>query len=220
MLQWVNALTFHIWRPEVKPWFYWSPWQSLINISRVRNWPWCLSIAPATRKTILQRQIWPHWVFIHFELNYERVSDTIAVWLGSTFPRAGRAVGACPVIWSTEEVLFLNIHPILPLLSFMPFPRALHRHQKAELSPSAPCEELQPSWGLLSASSALGWVNQGTSATPYIPCPLDLSLYLSLSFGHRHFQALCSSLWTAAVPYTFNPISLPPHPNVCGNFID
>lgn len=77
MLQWVNALTFHICRPEVKPWFCWSSWQTLTDVSRVRNWwGWGWALLQPQGKPFCSTVI-PHWVSTHFVLSYQMVCDTV-----------------------------------------------------------------------------------------------------------------------------------------------
>ena len=58
---------------------------------------------------------------------------------------------------------------------------------RAQCCPSAPCEELQPPWGLW-VSSSPGWTNQGTSTVPHV-FP-DLSPFSQSSSGCSHI-VLC-----------------------------
>lgn len=95
MQQWVNALTFHTWRPEVKPWFCWSPWQSSLMSAGPGTDGEGSSTASVMSEIILQHQPRLQGASTHLALSYQRVCDTTVIWHGSIFPRAGIAERVC-----------------------------------------------------------------------------------------------------------------------------
>ena len=85
---------------------------------------------------------------------------------------------------------FPNIQPEHPLMQLHTVPSGPVTYQRKKACLHASLFPLQgscrPPWHFLSVSSSLGCTNQGTSATPHTPCPLNPCSSSQASSGHSN----------------------------------
>lgn len=121
-----------------------------------------------------------HWVYLlapHRATQILCLRALSKVFLNSSILRPWPLpCGDCSRAWPpSREESFPNTQPNLTLTQLHAIPPgpAPLTESRAQHYPSAPCEQLQPPWGL--SNSALGWTNPETSDIPHMSCSLDPS---------------------------------------------